>query len=105
MARRKIGKEDTFEYFYFTVDDSVQGVAVWDQPPSLEISPGHYDAHDGIRVVDKLRNKTHRKFNRVELHLLVSPIPTSGAGAWIPHRSPTYYGHNSWSPRLRANGP
>jgi hypothetical protein len=80
MAQGKIGKEDTFEYFYFTVDDSVQGVVVWNQPPSWEISPGHYDAHDGIRVVGKLRNKTHRKFNCGELLLLASPIPTSGAG-------------------------
>ena len=73
MAKKK--KEDTFEYFYFTVDDWCREYRFEINRHPWEFSPGHHAERDEIRVAGRLRTKTKRKFTTGEAHLLPSRVP------------------------------
>lgn len=75
MHRKKVRHKETLEIFYFTIDDWFREYRYGINRHPWEFSPGHYDEHDTIMVVGSLRNKTRRKFDRGELHLLASTIP------------------------------
>lgn len=75
MPRKKAHQKDKIEMFYFTIDDWFREYRFGINRHPWEFSPGHYDEHDTITAVGRLRNKTHRKFDRGELHLLASPVP------------------------------
>lgn len=77
MARRTARHEGKFEFFCFTVDDWFREYRFGINLHPWELSPGHYDEHDTIIVVGTLRNRTQRKFDRGELHLLASPLTRS----------------------------
>lgn len=74
MPRKKVRQKEKFESFYFTVDNWFREYRFGINHHPWEFSPGHYDEHDMIMVVGSLRNRTHRKFNCGELHLLASSI-------------------------------
>jgi len=80
MAKRNTKKEDTFEDFYFTIDNWFREYRFGINRHPWELSPGHYDEHDTIMAVGSLRSKTRRKFDRGELHLLASTIPREKLG-------------------------
>ena len=75
MHRKKVRHKETLEIFYFTIDDWFREYRYGINRHPWEFPPGHYDEHDTIMVVGSLRNKTCRKFDRGELHLLASTIP------------------------------
>jgi hypothetical protein len=77
MARRRASVQDKFELFRFTMDDWYREYRFSINLHPWEYSPGHYDEHDAIVVVGALRNRTKRKFNRGELHLLPTDTPRS----------------------------
>ena len=75
VSRQKARKKDKLEMFYFTVDSWSREYRFGINRHPWEFSPDHYDEHDTIMVVGRLRNRTRRKFDRGELHLLASPVP------------------------------
>lgn len=94
MPRKKARRNDKFEMFYFNIDDWFREYRFGINRHPWELSPGHYDEHDMIMAVGKLRSKTRRKFDRGELHLLASPMPRSEwsdeteriGNAWVQDR-------------------
>lgn len=94
MPRKKGRRNDKFEMFYFTIDDWFREYRFGINRHPWELSPGHYDEHDTIMAVGRLRNKTRRKFDRGELHLLASLVPRNEwsdeteriGNAWVQDR-------------------
>jgi hypothetical protein len=75
IGKRKRKKKETLETFWFTVDNWFREYRFGINRHPWELSPDHYDEHDTITAVGRLRNKTRRKFERGELHLLASLVP------------------------------
>jgi hypothetical protein len=77
MPGKKTRQKETLEHFYFTIDDWFREYRFGINRHPWEFSPGHFDEHDTLVVVGGLRNKTGRKFDQGELHLLASTVSRS----------------------------
>ena len=77
MPGKKTRQKETLELLYFTIDDWFREYRFGINRHPWELSPGHFDEHDSFVVVGGLRNKTGRKIDRGELHLLASTVSRS----------------------------
>lgn len=72
MARKK---KDTFETFYFTVDDWAREYRFGINRHRWEFDPDHHSERDEILVAGRLRTRTKRKIISGEAHILPSHVP------------------------------
>lgn len=73
MQRKK--QVAKLESYWFAIDNWYRKFSFGINHHPWEMSPGHFDEHDTITVVGRLRSQTHRKFAMGELYLLPSQVP------------------------------
>lgn len=69
MAKKK-KKADTFEHFYFAVDDWCHEYWYGINRMPHDITPGQIHEHNSIRIIGRIRHKLRRKIETGELHLM-----------------------------------